>query len=407
MKRRAVFTLVLALVLLAATGCRKKQSGYEFVEVKRGDIANTVSSTGQLQPVGSVDVGTQVSGTVDRVLVDYNDHVKRGQLLAVLDTSTLAAQVHDAEAGLARAESQNDIAQSALVRTRELFGKGMSSPYDTEVAHSTAVSSASSLQSARAALERTRLNLGYAFVRSPINGTVIGRKVEPGQTVAASFSTPTLFTIVEDLSRMQILAQVDESDIGQIDSGMQVKFTVQAYPDREFTGTTVQVRLEPQTISNVVSYTVVVDAPNEDQKLLPGMTATADFYVDQRTGVLTVPSTALAFRPTQTMMAALRKEQPASATDSTRRSRRSDSTRVRDTTAGGTQGTTMKRLWYLDAKGTPAAVLVQVGASDGRNTEVTPVQGTLTEGMKIISKAPGTPFTFGGPGGFGGPPPGR
>jgi len=395
------------MLIVAATGCRKKQNnGYEFVDVKRGDISNIVSSTGQMQPVGSVDIGTQVSGTVERVLVDFNDHVKRGQLLAVLDTSTLAAQVHDAEAGLARASAQNDIAQSALARTQELFGRDMSSPYDTEVAHSTAVSSGASLQSARAALERARLNLGYAFVRSPISGTVIGRNIEPGQTVAASFSTPTLFTIVEDLSRMQILAQVDESDIGQIDSGMSVKFTVQAYPDREFTGSTVQVRLEPQTVSNVVSYTVVVDAPNEDEKLLPGMTATVDFYIDQRSGVLTVPSSVLTFRPTQTMMAALRKTQPAGAVDSTRRGRRSDSGRVRDTTAGSAQGTTMKRLWYLDAKGTPAAVLVQIGATDGRNTEVTPVQGTLTEGMKIISKAPGAVFS-GPPGGFGGPPPGH
>ena len=401
-------------ILPAVVGCRRnKASAYEFAEVKRGDIENVVSSTGQMEPVGTVEVGTQVSGTVERVLVDFNSEVKKSQLLAVLDTVTLSAQLRDAEAGLARVQAQWAQAKADSARAYELHAKGLSSDQDLEAAKVSIAATRASLLSAESALDRARANLAYAFIRSPISGTVIGRNVEPGQTVAASFSTPTLFIIAQDLSRMRILAQVDESDIGQVDSGVPVKFTVQAYPDKEFAGSAVQVRLQPTTSSGVVTYTVVVDAENEDNKLLPGMTATVDFYVEQRKDVLTVPATALSLNPTEEMVAQLRKLRAESRPQGSMPGRAPDSVRARQRPAGDTTGSGLRpemaanaaRLWYVDEEGRLAMMPVITGATDGRNTEVTPIRGELTEGMKVIVKASGTPASgrFGPPGGgFGG-----
>jgi len=380
-------------------GCKRKTAAaYEFGEVKRGDIENVVSSTGQMEPVGTVDVGTQVSGTVERVLVDFNSRVRQGQLLAVLDTVTLAVQVRDAEAGLARSRAQTAQARADSLRADELHARGLSSDIHLEAANVAAATARASLRSAESALDRARANLAFAFIRSPISGTVISRNVVPGQTVAASFSTPTLFIIAQDLSRMRILAQVVEGDIGKIDSGMTAKFTVQAWPDDEFTGSTVQVRLQPTTAANVVTYTVVVDAPNEAGKLLPGMTATVDFYVEQRKNVLIVPATALSLKPTQEMLDQLRKARDESrpagvggTPDSASRGRRGHSTgdasaaRIRPE-----QAANAARLWYLDDDGRMSMMPVLTGATDGRNTEVTPLRGELKQGAKVVVKASGT-----------------
>jgi HlyD family secretion protein len=247
-------------------------------------------------------------------------------------------------------------------------------------------------------LERAETNLTYAFIRSPIAGTVLSRGIEPGQTVAASFSTPTLFVVVQDLARMRILALVDESDIGQIDSGIPVSFTVQAYPDREFTGTATQVRLQPQTVSNVVNYTVVVEAANEDGVLLPGMTATVDFYVEQRQGILMAPSTALSLQPTQEMLDQIRRLRDGRQTDSGGRRPRPDSGSGLSPEAGAD----VSRLWYMDEQGQIQVVLVRTGATDGRNTEIIPVRGEIKEGTRVITKASGTPASRrGGPPGRG------
>lgn len=400
-----------AAALLLGVGCRRNKAGkYEFGEVKRGDIENVVSSTGQMQPVGTVEIGTQVSGTVGRVLVDFNGKVKKGQLLAVLDTVTLAAQLRDAEAGLARARAQWAQAQADSARAQELYAKGLSSDQELEAAKVATATVRAGLQSAESALDRARANLAYAFIRSPIAGKVIDRNIEPGQTVAASFSTPTLFIIAEDLSRMRILAQVGESDIGQIDSGLPVRFSVQAYPDSEFTGTVSQVRLQPTTMSNVVNYTVVVDARNENELLLPGMTATVDFIVEQRQSVLTVSNAALALKPTQEMVDQMRRLRAAQPQDSMRQRMRAPGG---ESVAGSraaeigrpNQAAGMGRLWYLDEEGKLQVMSVRVGATDGRNTEVTALRGELTEGIKVITKASGTPADVrGGPprGGFGG-----
>ncbi len=395
---------LLAVLALLWAGCRRNKAvTYEFGEVKRGDIENVVSSTGQMEPVGTVEVGTQVSGTVERVLVDFNARVGRGQLLAVLDTVTLAAQLRDAEAGRARAEAQWAQARADSVRAFTLYAKELSSEQELEAAKVATAAARAARQSAESALDRARANLAYAFIRSPIAGTVISRNVEPGQTVAASFSTPTLFVIAQDLSRMRILAQVDESDIGSVDSGMAAKFTVQAYPDEEFSGSVAQVRVLPTTASNVVTYTVVVDAANDSGRLLPGMTATVDFYVEQRRGVLTVPATALSLKPTEEMVAELRKARDGRPPDSLRPRRApNDSAGPRPK-----RGANTARLWYLDEQGKVAMMPVVAGATDGRNTEVTALRGELKEGMKVIVRASGTPAQDRGPRGFGGPMFGR
>jgi HlyD family secretion protein len=265
--------------------------------VNRGDLEILVSSTGTLAAVGTVDVGTQVSGTIDKVFVDFNDTVTQGQVLAVLDPSLFEAAVSEAQAGLIKARATFKQAQAEVERNRSLYENGHLSAQeflDLETSYELA---RAEVLSAEASLKQAKTNLKNTQIKSPINGTVITRSIEAGQTVAASYSTPTLFLIAEDLKRMQIEASVDESDIGQIRVNQPVRFTVQSYPDREFTGNVSQIRLDPTTVSNVVTYTVMVDAANEEGILLPGMTATLDFIVAQVTNRLLIPNAALRFRP--------------------------------------------------------------------------------------------------------------
>ncbi|MCK5119980.1 MAG: efflux RND transporter periplasmic adaptor subunit, partial [Candidatus Latescibacteria bacterium] len=268
----------------------KEEGPYQFAEITRGDLENLVSSTGTLKAVSTVEIGTQVSGTIDRIDVDFNDAVRKGQVLAVLDTALLKVAVLDAQAGVARAQAQHEQARAEYERNRALFEKGHLSEKEFLPIRINVRITGAAVQSAKASLERAQINMNHATIRSPIHGTVIQRNVEPGQTVAASFSTPTLFIIAEDLSQMEIYAAVDESDIGQIKEGQSVRFEVQAYLDETFSGTVRQIRLQPAISENVVNYTVVVDAANEENLLLPGMTATVDFVVEARKAVLLIPN---------------------------------------------------------------------------------------------------------------------
>ncbi|GAB6095563.1 efflux RND transporter periplasmic adaptor subunit [Desulfatiferula olefinivorans] len=265
--------------------------------VTRGDLETLVSSTGTLVAVGTVDIGTQVSGTIDRVLVDYNDRVSRDQVLAVLDLSLFEAAVDEARAGLIQARARLKQARAELARNRDLFESGNLSAQEYLDLETAVELNRAGVLSAEATLKRAQSNLDNATIASPIDGTVITRSIEAGQTVAASYSTPTLFVIAEDLSRMQIEADVDESDIGLVRLDQRVRFTVQAYPDEVFGGVVTQIRLNPKTVSNVVTYTVMVDADNREGRLLPGMTATTDFVVARAEAVLLVPNAALRFRP--------------------------------------------------------------------------------------------------------------
>lgn len=273
--------LTISLLLLAAVAAalwfwlRPAQASrtYRFVEVERGDLESVVSATGTLDPVTTVSVGTQVSGQIAEIYVDFNDRVEPGQVIARLDTSVLQSAVEEAQAALRRNRAQKIQAEIEHRRLERLYAQGIVPLHDLDLARQDLDVTRSNLESAEAALARAERNLGYATIYSPISGTVIARTVDVGQTVAASFSAPELFRVAADLSQMQILAAVDESDIGQIREGQEVRFRVQAYPDRDFLGRVRQIRLQPATVENVVSYTVVVDADNPDGDLLPGMTA--------------------------------------------------------------------------------------------------------------------------------------
>lgn len=414
MKRRIILVIVVVIALGVgiryAVSVRGNRAGgtYQFVEVTRGDLENVISSSGTLEPVSAVEVGTQVSGTIDRMDVDFNDTVHKGQVLAVLDTALLSLAVQDAQAGLMRAQAQLDQAQGEYDRSLPLLEKGHLSESEFLPIRVAVKTAHAAVQSAQVASQRAQRNMRYAIVRSPINGTVIQRNVEPGQTVAASLQAPTLFIIAEDLSQMEIHAQVDESDIGQIKEGQSVRFTVQAYPDERFQGTVRQVRLQPTTVQSVVNYTVIADAPNRGGLLLPGMTATVDFVVEELKDVLLVPNAALRFEPTEEMLAEFRERtqnrpgqrarQAAGPQDA------AQGAPAQASSSGEPAGNNIARLWVLDAKGDLDLIPVRKGSTDGIVTQVTgllptgrhptgtadPNQGpgprvVFKEGMQVIS----------------------
>jgi HlyD family secretion protein len=407
--------IIAAIVIIAAVivwrvsvrGASEEDGRYEFVEITRGNIENIVSSTGTLSAVGTVEVGTQVSGTIAEVLADYNEDVKAGQILAILDTKFLAASVRDVEAVLMRAEAQYEQALSDHERMIKLHeGKLVSDDEFDDSATALRVAKAS-VVSADASLERARTNLGYAVIRSPIDGTVIMRDVDEGQTVAASLSTPRLFVIAEDLSEMEIHALVDESDIGQIKVGQSVRFTVEAYLDDVFEGTVRQIWLQPETIQNVVNYTVVVDATNDRGLLLPGMTATVDFLVDERNDVLLVSNAALRFQPSMEMLAEFRETARERMAERVKSEGGEMPGRPSGPPGGGMPGAggahdqksgngailafafrgevpeNAAVLWHLDDDGNIAPKPVVKGVTDGRSTEIASGRG-IEEGMQVI-----------------------
>jgi HlyD family secretion protein len=263
--------------------------------VAQGTMEITVACTGSLRAVGTVDVGTEVSGTIGKVLVDYNDRVHKGQVLAELDLELFESAEAEAKAAVMGSEALYRQALSEFRRNQPLHEQGHLSDQEFLEYRTSLATTRANLQSSKAALAKAQTNLRKAHILSPIDGTVIEREIEEGQTVAASYSTPTLFVLAEDLARMEIEADVDESDIGQIRQGQKVRFTVQAYPDQVFDGQVAQIRLNPTEESNVVTYTVVVEADNQGGKLLPGMTATAEFVVEQVDNALLVSNAALQY----------------------------------------------------------------------------------------------------------------
>ncbi len=403
-------------------------AGYEFVQIERGTIENVISATGTLQPVGTVEVGTQVSGTIQAIFVDFNDHVRKGQVLAVLDTTFLAAGVRDAQAGVRRARALYEQALADFQRDEELFRNHFVTETQYLASKTAKETAHAALLSAQAAFDRAAANLRYAVITSPIDGTVIQRNYEPGRTVAASLSAPTLFLIAEDLAHMEILGLVDEGDIGEIWVGMPVRFTVEAWPDRTFHGTVKQIRLQPTTVQNVVTYTVVIDAPNPERLLLPGMTATIDFIVERIPDTLLVSNRALRFEPTEEMLRAVRKAQEkrmAHLPDSLK-ARFAERMRHRDFPGDAFRDVTSEvaRLWLVDEKGRLTMIPVRRGPTDGSKTVIAPLRRpgppwaggaeaipALREGLSVISGVKGrssgsgrkSNAAFGGP--FGGPPP--
>lgn len=294
------------MMLLGAammTGCSKKAGfTYSEAEVAKQDIVNSVTATGTIEPVTSVDVGTQVSGVISKLYVDYNSVVKAGQVIAELDRTNLMSELSSAQASLKSAQSELDYQKTNYERYKALYDKGLISANDFEQARLSYVQAQQRTRQQKESVKKAQTNLGYATITSPIDGVVLSKEVEEGQTVASSFSTPTLFKIARDLTDMRVIADVDEADIGDVKGGQRVTFTVDAFPDDTFEGQVTQVRQEATTESNVVTYEVVISAPNDDLKLKPGLTANVVIFTMEAKDVLAVPSKALRFTPHEAML---------------------------------------------------------------------------------------------------------
>lgn len=306
MKRTNKCVAWAAMMLLGAavmTGCSKKAGfTYSEAEAAKQDIVNSVTATGTIEPVTSVDVGTQVSGVISKLYVDYNSVVKAGQVIAELDRTNLMSELSSAQASLKSAQSELDYQKTNYERYKALYDKGLISANDFEQARLSYVQAQQRTRQQKESVKKAQTNLGYATITSPIDGVVLSKEVEEGQTVASSFSTPTLFKIARDLTDMRVIADVDEADIGDVKEGQRVTFTVDAFPDDTFEGQVTQVRQEAATESNVVTYEVVISAPNDDLKLKPGLTANVVIFTMEAKDVLAVPSKALRFTPREAML---------------------------------------------------------------------------------------------------------
>ncbi len=365
-----LITAGIALFFWRQAGVQSPEQRYRFDTVALGDIVQTVSANGTLSPVTLVNVGTQVSGTVKKLHVDFNDVVKAGQELAELDDALYTAAAKQSEANIASAAASLDLAQANEARIRSLFADEYVSRQEFDQAVQARKAAEAALRLARAQNDRDRANLGYSVIRSPVSGVVVDRQVDVGQTVAASFQTPVLFKIAQDLTRMQIYTTFAEADIGNIRVGQPVRFNVDAFPNRSFKGAVKQIRLNPTTTQNVVTYNVVVEVENPEQILLPGMTAYVSIAVAERKETLSVPNAALRFRP-----AAAAKPEAAGGNGSNSSGARGEGDkRKRRDTASGTV--------HVLAGGELKPVTVGIGITDNRVTEIT--SGELKAGDRIV-----------------------
>ena len=353
----AVIVIVVIAVAAWALSGGKKEEEINFKEeaVKTETLQNSVTATGTIEAVTSVTVGTQVSGIVNKLYVDYNSQVKKGQVIAELDKTNLLSELNTAKANLASATSNLSYQAANMNRYQTLYKKGLVSADEYENALLTYRQAKEQVASSKENVQKAQTNLSYATITSPIDGTVISKSVEEGQTVAASFNTPELFTIAKDLTNMQVVANVDEADIGGVKEGDRVTFTVDAYPDDTFEGPVKQVRLEATTTNNVVTYEVVISAPNADLKLKPGLTANVTIYTQERSGVLAVANKALRFTPTKETVG-------------------------KDMKIVDCKG--KNKVWTLSDK-TLTAHPVTIGQTDGVHTEI--IKG-IRKGQKIVTE---------------------
>jgi HlyD family secretion protein len=389
MKKKIVIAVILIAILGAGAAYlfKNKGNGVQFRTEKAalGDIRELVTATGTMNAVVTVLVGTQVSGTIRELHVDFNSPVKKGQLLARIDPSMQEAKVEQARANLQSAGANVEKAGAALLdaqrtleRNRTLFAKNFIARSDVDTAETNHLSAAAQVrvvkaqvEQARAALLLEETNLRYTRILSPVDGIVISRNVDIGQTVAASFQTPTLFNIAQDLARMQIDTSVDEADIGRIRVGQPVQFSVDAYPLMTFDGKVAEIRNAPTTVQNVVTYTVIIKVDNPEHKLKPGMTANVSIVTDTRTGVLKIPNAALRFRWTADK-ATGRQSAPTAA--------------KKPEAASGAEARPVQSLWVLE-RNKPRRVQATLGISDGNFTEIR--GGDLKEGDNVILEAAG------------------
>ena len=357
-KKALVIAAVAAIAALAVwllSGGKKEETiTFDTAAVAPANIMNSITATGTIEPVTSVTVGTQVSGIVSKLFVDYNSVVKKGQVIAELDKTNLMSQLNTAKTQLATAQSQLNYQTANYNRYKTLFEKGLVAADDFDNAKLSYTQAKEQVVSAKEEVQRAQTNLGYATITSPIDGVVLSKSVEEGQTVAASFSTPELFTIAQDLTNMQVVADVDEADIGDVKEGERVSFTVDAYPDDTFEGEVKQVRQEATTTNNVVTYEVVISAPNADLKLKPGLTANVTIYTAERKGVLSVPSKALRFTPQKETVGKMKIVDVANAKN---------------------------KVWTIEGNSI-VAHKVNIGMTDGTNTQIV---GGIAEGTKVIT----------------------
>lgn len=348
--------IIIALAVYALSGSKKKEEiSFETVAVAPANIMNSITATGTIEPVTSVTVGTQVSGIVSKLYVDYNSVVKKGQVIAELDKTNLMSQLNTAKTQLATAQSQLNYQTTNFNRYKTLYQKGLVAADEYDNAKLSYTQTKEQVASAKEEVQRAQTNLGYATITSPIDGVVLSKSVEEGQTVAASFSTPELFKIAQDLTNMQVVADVDEADIGDVKEGERVSFTVDAYPDDTFEGTVKQVRQEATTTNNVVTYEVVISAPNADLKLKPGLTANVTIYTAERKGVLSVQSKALRFTPQKETVGKMK---------------------IVDQT-----GNAKNKVWTIEGNNI-VAHKVNIGMTDGTNTQI--LNG-ISAGVKVIT----------------------
>jgi HlyD family secretion protein len=293
----AVVAVIAIAVYLFSGGKKETKVSFTTAKVEKTNIQNSITATGTIEPVTSVTVGTQVSGIVSHLYVDYNSVVKKGQIIAELDKTNLTSELNTARANLSSAQSSLDYELNNYNRYKTLYDKGLVSADEFETAKLSYLKAKEQVTTARESVQKAQTNLGYATITSPIDGVVLSKSVEEGQTVAASFNTPELFTIAQDLTDMRVIADIDEADIGGVQEGQRVTFTVDAFPDDLFEGQVTQVRQQATTESNVVTYEVVISAPNNDLKLKPGLTANVTIFTLEKNDVLAVPSKALRFMP--------------------------------------------------------------------------------------------------------------
>lgn len=350
----AVAAIAALAVWLLSDGKKEEKITFDTAAVAPANIMNSITATGTIEPVTSVTVGTQVSGIVSKLFVDYNSVVKKGQVIAELDKTNLMSQLNTAKTQLATAQSQLNYQTANYKRYKTLFEKGLVAADDFDNAKLSYTQAKEQVASAKEEVQRAQTNLGYATITSPIDGVVLSKSVEEGQTVAASFSTPELFTIAQDLTNMQVVADVDEADIGDVKEGERVTFTVDAYPDDTFKGEVKQVRQEATTTNNVVTYEVVISAPNADLKLKPGLTANVTIYTAERKGVLSVPSKALRFTPQKETVGKMKIVDVANAKN---------------------------KVWTIEGNSI-VAHKVNIGMTDGTNTQIV---GGIAEGTKVIT----------------------
>ena len=389
MKKLRITITIVVIVTLAVSSIAyflnvNVSDGFVFETeiVEKGAVYNTITATGTLAGTNTVVVGTQVSGVIEKIYVDFNSRVKKGQLIAELDKSTLQSSLENAEADLYNAQAEFDYRKANYKRVEDLYKKELVSESEYDLPKYNFKKSEAGLKSAEANFKRATLNLSYAMIYSPIDGIVLNRAVEEGQTVAASMSTPELFTITNDLSEMQVEADIDEADIGMVKEGQRVEFTVDAFQDETFSGTLTEVRLQPTETSNVITYTVIVSAQNPELKLKPGMTASITVYVEEVKDVLVLPGKTMRFTPDREQMMEYFSNLPESERPPRKSGNRPDqSAEQAENTQRAEMPDNIKRVWVKDGT-TIKPVMIETGVTDGMTIEV--ISG-LKEGDEVIT----------------------